>query len=501
MKNLKTKNKASVLVFATVLALGVFSCKTELLEPIPETQISDIVAFDTPERISLQVNNMYTAVKNGNFLGGRAQVYGDIRANDFINRTSNGVTGYLVWLHTINEASQNDVINMWTFAYQAINQINVFLDGMEANADKFAPPTFPANFAATAAGYVGEARFLRAVCYHYLLQFYARPYADQNGSTPGLPLRLIGEKGADNNDLPRASVAQVYDQIIADLDFAEANLPDNYGDALTRVTRAHKNTAISFKTRVYLTKGDYAMVITEANKLVPDAAPFTAKARVAHALQPTVADVFVTPQETTESIFSLPFTAQNAPGGQNAIAAYYRAPSGDAVSGTGEFGLNTSPGGIVADKTNWPETDTRRTSFVYVFKGETFLGKQPGGNPYLDKAPVMRWSEVLLNLSEALARTNAGVNPKALELLNAVRTRSTGATGARAPLDNATLIDNIMTERRIEFLGEGLRNQDIMRLMQSFPTKGPVGEVPPSHERWVWPIPITEQNANLGING
>src|SRR5258706_10443705 len=89
--------KGSILIFVSVFTIGVFSCQTELLDPVPKTQISDKVAFDTPDRISLQVNNIYTAIKNGQFLGGRYQVYGEIRANDFLNRTTNGVTGLLVW--------------------------------------------------------------------------------------------------------------------------------------------------------------------------------------------------------------------------------------------------------------------------------------------------------------------------------------------------------------------------------------------------------------------
>ncbi|HZY81268.1 MAG TPA: RagB/SusD family nutrient uptake outer membrane protein [Cyclobacteriaceae bacterium] len=496
MKNFKIKIKASAFVFAAVLSMGVFSCKTELLDAVPKNAIADIQAFDTPDRITLQVNNLYTAVKNGNFLGGRAQIYGDVRANDFLNRTTNGVTGYLVWQHTINEASQNDVINMWTFAYAAINQINVFLDGMEANKEKLVAPVFAANYQTTTAqNYIAEARFLRAVSYHYLLQFYARPFVDQNGGRPGLVLRLKGEKGLENNELARSTVAETYAQIISDLDFAEANLPDTYGDALTRITRAHKNTAIAFKTRVYLTMGDYAKVITEANKLVPDVAPFTAKVRVAHTLQANVADVFAVPQETSESIFSMPFSAQNTPGGQNQLGFYYRASAGTNIGG-GEFSLNQGAGSIVADNTNFPATDARRTAFVYTQGTERYLGKYPSGTPYLDKAPVIRWAEVLLNLSEAIARTTSGVDPKALSLVNAVRTRSTGATGALAPASNAALISGIMTERRIEFLGEGLRNQDIMRLQGTFPGKGAVPAVDPTNAVWVWPIPVTERQAN-----
>jgi len=493
MKKYNFRTKLTVVI--TVIAIGVFSCQTNHLNPVPQTSISDLLAFDTPDRISLQVNNLYTSVKSGNFLGGRYQIYGDIRADDFLNRTSNGVTGYSVWNHTITETSQNDDINLWTAAYAAINQINVFLKGMDDNKGKFVPPTFASDYATTAQQYVGEAYLLRALSYHCLLQLYARPYIDGAGSQLGLPMRLNAEKNSLNNTLARSAVSDVYTQIISDLDLAEQNLPLSYSTQTLNVTRAHRNTAIALKTRVYLTKGDYANVITEANKIVSASAPFVASSGVAHALQANVNNVFASPQETLESIFSMPFTAQNTPGTQNQIGFYYRSGNG-ANPGGGEYSLNGA--GILADPA-FAATDARRTNFVYKVGTEFFLGKYPSGTPYIDKAPVIRYSEVLLNLSEAIARTTGGVDPRALALLNAVRVRSTGASGTLAPPDNATLLTNIATERRIEFLGEGLRNSDIMRFNLAFPGKGAIASLPNTSPKYAWPIPITELQTNTAI--
>jgi hypothetical protein len=483
------KNKAKVVICTAFLTMGAFSCKTELLEPVPETVFSDLVVFDTPTRVALQVNSLYTYVKAGAFYGGRYQVYGDIRADDFIVQTSNNVTGYSVWNHTLTESSQNDVTNLWNAAYAAINQANVFLAGLDANTAKFVAPTFPADFATTTAnGYRGEARLLRALSYYSLLQLYARPYADGQGSKPGLPLRIVAETGSTGNDLARSTVAEVYDQILADLDFAAQNLPLTYSSATLNVTRAHRNTAIALKTRVLLTMGRYVEVITEANKIVPTTAPFVASAGVAHALNPSVAAVFTFPQETSESIMSFPFTAQNAPGTQNQLGFYFLPGS---RGGNGEYALNTD--GIVGN-TAWSATDVRRTSFVFRVGTTPFLTKYSNGststNPYLDKAPVIRYAEVLLNLAEARARVNGPADAQALALLNAVRTRSAGT-----PYSQAT-VNNILLERRIEFLGEGIRNIDIMRLNATIPAKSSVSAVAPSDPLYVWPIPAGELQAN-----
>ncbi|MCC3152694.1 RagB/SusD family nutrient uptake outer membrane protein [Hymenobacter sp. BT770] len=486
--------KAAVVVCTAFLAVGTFSCQTDKLSPAPLTLISDQVVFSTPARISLQVNNLYSYVKSGSFLGGRFQIYNDIRANDFINKTSNGVTGQSVWNHTLAEASQNDVINTWGAAYQAINQINVFLAGMDANASKFVGPVFPADFAAKATNYKAEARLLRALCYHSLLQLYARPYADGNGSKPGLPLRLQGETTDKNNDLARSSVADVYTQILADLNYAEQNLPLTNGSSSLNVTRAHRNTAIALKTRVYLHMARYTDVITEANKLVPAAAPFVAPSGVPHALNASVAAVFATPQETVESILSFPFTAQDAPGTQNQLAYYYLPSS---LGGNGEYALNGAAGGILTNP-GWAATDARRTSFVATSGTESFLKKYPTGTPFTDKAPVIRYAEVLLNLAEARVRSTSTVDPQALALLNAVRGRSNpaGVYTAASFATPTAMIDALLLERRIEFLGEGIRNMDIMRLNAPIPGKGSVPTIDPSNSAYVWPIPSTELATN-----
>lgn len=478
-----------------LLGLGTFSCQNSLLNPTPQIQFSDQVVFSNPSRIALQVNGLYSYVKVGNFLGGRAQIYGDIRANDFINRTSNAVTGLSVWNHTETETSQNDVINMWGAAYAAINQINVFLAGMDANAASFVAPTFPTAFATTSLNYQGEARLLRALCYYTLLQFYARPYIDGAGTKPGLPLRLQAETGLGSNDLVRSSVADVYTQIIADLNFAEQNLPLTNGSATLNVTRAHRNTAIALKTRVYLSMGRYADVITEANKIVPAAAPFVAASGVANALNASVATVFAPPQETAESILSFPFTAQDTPGTQNQLAYYYLPAS---LGGNGEYGLNAAAGGILADP-GFAATDARRTNFVVMSGTEYFLKKYPTGTPFTDKAPVIRYAEVLLNLAEAKVRaTNSIDDAQALALLNAVRGRSnpTGVYTAAGLGSVSAMTDALLLERRIEFLGEGLRNNDLMRLNATIPGKGSVAAVPPSSTLYVWPIPSTELATN-----
>lgn len=476
--------KLPVVLIALAMLLLPNACQKELLDPLPKDQLPEATAFSTPDRFVSLLNGLYDAVKSGNYYGGRFIVYGDIRANDFINETSNNVTGFSVWNHTATSSSINDVNNLWNAIYYAINSCNIYIEGAEANKAIVGDD-------AKVQGYIAEARFLRGLCYHSLLTMYARPYADGNGSKPGVPLRLRAETGPGNNDLARSTVAEVYAQILQDLDFAEQNLPATQATAILNTTRAHKNTAIAYKTRVLLNMQRYADVITEANKLVPAAAPFKAASGVAHELQANVKNVFSTPWTTTESIFSMPFTTNDLPGTQNGLGSYFN----PGPRGIGDYSFNKA--GISADSVNFKVNDARRQFVFLNTNSKLYWNKFPAGPEHLDYAPVIRYAEVLLNLAEAEARVN-GVNQRAVDLLNAVHGRSE-ATTVFATADFATsddLVNRILLERRIEFLGEGLRSLDLMRMLQPIPGKANVGAVDPSDSEYIWPIPSGELAAN-----
>lgn len=476
------------IVLGSLLLTGLSSCYTEKLEPTPTTFFTDVVVFDTPSRIAQQVNGLFgsNGLKSGAFLGGLYHIHSDIQGEEFINVKANQGTGFNVWGFTQTESQTGGI---WNAGYAAINKANVLLKGLDDNAAKFVPPTFPEGFAAKVTQYKAEARFVRAVSYFYLLQIYARSYgATASGTSPGLPLRLKAETGSDNNDLARSTVAEVYAQIIADLDFAEQNLPLSYTDELTNVTHPHRNSAIAFKTKVFLAQSKWSDVIREADKLVPASAPYSTTTGVKHALQASIATVFAVPQTTSESIFSLVFTNQDNPGTQQQFGFYYL------PTGNGEYYLN--PSGILGDA-GWKTTDARR-QFVLTSGGRQWLTKYASPTPFTDKAPIIRYAEVLLNLAEARVRSTNSVDERAVQLLNAIRTRSDATTKwTTADFTSANaLTDAILKERRIEFLGEGLRAIDIRRLNVAFPAKGTVPSIIPTDPTYLWAIPASELTAN-----
>ena len=124
------------------------------------------------------------------------------------------------------------------------------------------------------------------------MQLYAKPYTMGNGANPGLPLRVQAETTSANNDMARSTVAQVYTQILKDLDEAEAGRPATYASAALNTSRAHKNTAIALKTRVYLAMGNYPKVIEESNKIISVTDPFKSSTGVTIQLESSIATVY-----------------------------------------------------------------------------------------------------------------------------------------------------------------------------------------------------------------
>jgi hypothetical protein len=473
--------------YLIILGLGLIfssSCQKELLYPESETQVSDQNGqpFSTEARIKSQALALYARLRNGQFLGGRFQVYNDVKAENWINFSNNQITASNTWSQNVNTTS-DEVQNLWEQAYRAINDANLFMEGMQT--------TGTAVVGEVAGGqYIAEAKFVRALSYYCLLQMYARPYADGNGAKPGVPLRLTGSSSFQDFSIARSTVAEVYTQILKDLNEAETAAPATYGVQATNVIRAHRNTIIALKTRVYLSMTKYNEVITEANKIVSPSAPFTsaggsATGGVTFELQPNIVSVFRTPYVTTESIFSMPFNSTTEiPGGQNAMTYYFYQNAG--TPGLAEFYLN--PAGVISDP-KWKGTDARRTGLLFVNGARTYVSKFNSPTPFPDYVPVMRYAEVLLNLAEARARVSA-LDPQAIALLNAVRGRSDASTVFTAASlgSGPALVSAIFQERNIEFLGEGLRNIDLMRTLQDIPAKGVVPAIPTTDPRYIWPI-------------
>jgi starch-binding outer membrane protein, SusD/RagB family len=488
--NMRNILKISV-AFVLLLTIG---CSKKYLDPVPQTSLSDLSVFDNKERVVAQVNGMYAAVKNGWYLGGRYQSVADLRGDNFIPLSNNAYVNFNTWNHLEISATM-EVNDIWNQIYASVNVINVFMDGLKTNWDGGKLKTIITQVEYDQ--YTSEALALRAMCYYDLIRLYAKPYIQNAGANPGVPLRLKAEKSAVGNDLARSTVDEVYTQILADLNAAEPLAIDSYESADLNTTRIHKNTIIALKTRVLLTKGDWAGVISETAKIVPASAPFVAPSGVANALTANWASIW-TANTTVESILSMPNTDINNGGAQSAITWYFSSESGEAY-----FLIATSPVYAAMDP-----TDIRRSSMIKLpAKGSEpdkyFLSKYTHQTTLSDWCPVLRYSEVLLSRAEALVRSGSAVTQSAVDLLNAVRTRAF-PTGAYTLASFASAEDfntAVLKERDFEFLGEGMRSFDLMRLGLDIPAKvgltmGDVGAIAASSSAYIFPMPSGELSLN-----
>lgn len=466
-----------------LFSIGLISCEKDFLETKPKTSIEEKEAFSSSGKILAQVNGLYGKLQNQNFYGGRMIVFNEQRADEFGQNDGNAATGSAVWNQ--NVASTNEYINdVWAAGYSAINAVNILIDNL-SNTTVISGDL--------AKQYIAEAKFVRAVAYFNLCQIYARPY-NQNPASLGLPLRLTPIRTAGQSDLARSTVAEVYQQIIMDLDEAEIDLPDSYSSAALNSSRAHKATAVAFKTRVYLHQNQFGKIIDEASKLVPPSPPFEYQSgSVAHKLESNFLNVFSGSYTGVESIFSIPFlnSSTETPSAQYSLAFSYL---GQPILFLAEKSIVEHPAlsDVKDSRSQLITTNAAKLRVLRKFAITTA--------PFRDYVPVIRYSEVLLNYAEAAAQS--GDLGLAVNLLKAVRNRSNPdhVFDSSEIATREQILDLIITERRIEFLGEGLRLLDLQRRVLPLPAKkgniGTAPEVLPTAANYIWPIPSGELSTN-----
>jgi len=501
-------------LFLLFLAIGINSCSEDkLLNLSPINDISNDAAYSTPSLIESSVNGMYNAAALGQynsttFNGGRGYVWGaafvqqgDCRGEDVVNTA----TFYqLTYTNTHDPTTANNVY-YWVDGFRLINRCNLVIEGVNKAVQN------GVISAAVGNDYIGQAKFLRAITHFELCLYFAQPYHLNNGSNKGLPYREAGIDTQDEVDQesakPRLTVAEVYQKVLADLNEAE-NLITN-----TTMTKATKNAAIAFKTRVYLHMRNWDKVIEEGNKI-----------KSAYQLEAAPSGVWANNYTNKESIFSLRHNADYNPGVNAALASQYNRRLLVAISP------------IIWRDPSWLSDDLRRkeatdgTGMVFTSGGRKYTNKYRDVTTYTDAAPIIRYAEVVLNMAEAYARKSDLAN--GLTLLNSVRDRSlankaTQTYTAELFADNKAMVEAIIKERRIEFLMEGRRWADIHRLQQddlvpmngipakrangnpaateydlaSGPYAGPYGvaALPGSEGKFIWPIPQIELNVNPGL--
>ena len=167
---------------------------------------------------------------------------------------ANAATEDLQALFTWNEA--NALPGSVEMPYASFYQTIFFCNYILENATKTVSPSAEPHQV------LGEAYALRAYAYFQLVNLYAPAYSGNNGAAAAVPLitsvRLEG-------DFPRASLDEVYSQILSDIHSAEALIHQKsfsvgYNYRFT-TTALH-----AFKARVFQYRNDWQNALNEAEK-------------------------------------------------------------------------------------------------------------------------------------------------------------------------------------------------------------------------------------------
>lgn len=176
------------------------------------------------------------------------------------------IFGYYTWQQ---RSGQNETYTdfyaentEWTKLYNAINVANNILAKAE---------DLPQTTDEEQQGYLkvtGEARFLRAFYYFWLVNAYGQPYNPATAATdPGVPVKTSPE--VKNDIFQRNTVQDVYDLVLADLAVARENL-SRYTTPKKSIYRADSVAVHLLQSRVYLYMQNWDKAAELARKVIAE---------------------------------------------------------------------------------------------------------------------------------------------------------------------------------------------------------------------------------------
>ncbi len=377
------------------------------------------------------------------------------------------------------------VEKVWYMQYLGIQRANIVIDRLNAYTGDQVSDYDRSRI-------LGEAHFLRAWFYFQLARYYGE-----------VPLVLTETTDLSKLDTRKASLAEVYAQVISDYEQAETLLPEtNY------VGHAYSLAATALKAKAYLQM---------AGKPLEDHA---AAAKAAEACRKVinsgrfylVTDYFSQfdgmHEHNSEYIFDVEFdntVSNNRYGGQvgtneglpnteklytTQIRAfpdmYDRWDDNDlrktSINKEGYIVTKDGVGTIIYKDPTTGAVTYERSYFIYKFRHS--LDRSVRGSNWVEwnnaiNFPIIRYSDVLLMLPEAEYRANGTVSAEAWEGLNQVRRRGYGkdiytpdpsvdlVQGAAIAADPypglETVLAQILDERHWELCFEGHRWADLVR--------------------------------------
>ena len=451
--------KKIFIIPAFIFSFLIISCNKKL-DVKPQNSITP-AEIKTEDDVKAVLFGGYKLLQNGGAFGEQFISIADLLASkeqvDFY-----GTFTDLKNIQDKTQTSQNYVPQeIWLNSYQIINSMNTVLDKINLVSDD------------ERSAISAEAKCIRGITNFMMINFFALPYSASNTTTnPGIPLMFNAVYDSTIlSSPPRNTVEEVYTQVMADLNDAKDNLPENF-ESDNDKARTTKYTAEAFLARVYLNMAKYEEAATMANDVIESGY---------YSLTGNYADEFNQSSLTTEDVFAILQSAQsNAGTGSNGLTTFYTSYP----EGRGDIQINKK-------YYKYFDDGDARKSFNYSGYGLAgFDGDYTNKWKLFYKTiPVIRLAEMYLTRGEANLRKGGspvgGVQPD--DDINIVRQRSDAAA-----ITDATAND-FMDERFRELGFEGDRLWTLKRLQLD------VDGYAYTYDKLVLPVPQREIDVNKNL--
>ena len=468
-------------IYITALIVLAASCsQMGNLQPqggiILEQQLKEVNAM-VPSRADAAFNGMFTR------LGAPGRVTGGTRPDDFgfiMMAFSNDIeaadivlanSGYnwfsACGLLTSRNADYANPYIRYAAPYNTIAAANNVLNSYSEDSED-----------QTVIYKLAQARAIRAFAYLNLAPYFQFGYAAGAQDKPCVP--IVTEETTDFTDNPRATVAEVYELIISDLDYAIENLE---GYVRTDKSRIDIQTAYGLRARAYLNMQEWALAAADAAKAAEGYAPASME-EVAKPFLYSISehnwiwgydmtsDIAMQSPYATSSAWIRSFSGDGYSAGTQVYSCinnllYEKIPESDVRKGWWVDASLQSPlleyvtwDGVSGNAVAGLMIDNVKMAFL-PYTNVKFGMNTVGSTLNDDDWPFMRVEEMILIQIEGLAKSGSPAQAKAM-LEDFVRTYRDPAYSADA--SGRSLEDEIWFQRRVELWGEGFSNNDTRRL-------------------------------------
>jgi tetratricopeptide (TPR) repeat protein len=436
-----TINYISLLLIVLILFLS--SCR-KYLAVQPVDSVSDQVTIVDATSAQTAVRGAYRTLANDNYYGSLFQTFGYLPGDNVQWTGSQSIIQQFI-SHAIT-ADNGNIESVWGGIYATINIANHVITKVPAVADATLTTALRNQL-------TGEGYFIRALGYFDLARVWG-----------GVPITLTPTTSPTGKDsVKKSGVAQVYAQVINDLNAADSLLPL---PASQNPVRANRETAWALKARYYLYQQSWAQAENYASQVIADKNNYSLLTPYNTFFQPASAVA------TKESVFELEYSVTYP----NAHRGYWQPP---ANGGTRQWAPNDAFVALV----NNPLIGGNRSALVAKTSAGLWYGNLYYRSPATDPAYIIRIAELYLIRAEA--RAQEGKLSDALTDLNAVRTRA--GLAASTAVSQADVLLAIENERRIEFALEPHRWFDLVRTGRAAAVLGVTDA-----NKYVFPLPIAE---------